>query len=55
MEALDELLGVGEVALEHPVHRPIAEAELAQVPHPGWAVALRQKARPALAPDYAHA
>ncbi|HKB50056.1 MAG TPA: hypothetical protein VKC63_01335 [Solirubrobacterales bacterium] len=34
MEALDELLGVGEVALEHPVHRPIAEADLPQLFHP---------------------
>lgn len=34
VEALDEAVGVGEVPLEHPVHRPIAEADLPQLLHP---------------------
>ena len=34
MEALDKAVRVGEIALEHPVHCPIVEAELAQLLHP---------------------
>jgi hypothetical protein len=34
VEALDETIGIGEIALEHPVHRPVAEAELPQLLHP---------------------